>query len=354
VDNTRPTPLIDDIEGTRKKLESWISSHRGQTVTIAALSIPEATGMSNVTLLFDVSWEEDGQPHSESVVARLQPSIDRPVFPDYDLSLQYEVMDAVGRNSDIPVPELRGLETDTSLLGVQFYLMKRAEGRIPSDMPPYSMDGWMMHETTLEQRQALWHAAVDTMARFHKLDYQQLGFAKLHQPQMTPLQQQLAYWQHYLDWGMEGAGHAIGQRALDWLRANQPKNEPTVLCWGDSRLGNVIFKPSLDGIAAVLDWEMAVLGNPVQDIAWFNYLDATFAEGLGMPRLEGLPSYEDTVVRWEQASGFSAKDYHYYLVFAAMRYGLLLSRIMLATGQGSEVQNNFAVQLLQKQLDKLA
>ena len=47
---------------------------------------------------------------------------------------------------------------------------------------------------------------------------------------------------------------------------------------------------SLDGIAAVLDWEMAVLGNPVQDLAWFNYLDATFSEGLGMPRLEGLPT----------------------------------------------------------------
>ena len=86
-------------------------------------------------------------------MARLQPSIDRPVFPDYDLSLQYEVMDIVGRNSDIPVPELRGLETDKSLLGVQFYLMKRTEGRIPSDMPPYNMDGWMVHETSIEQRQ---------------------------------------------------------------------------------------------------------------------------------------------------------------------------------------------------------
>jgi len=353
VDNKRPTPLIDDLEGTRKKLESWISTHRGHTVTIPELSIPEATGMSNVTLLFDISWEEGGQQHKEPVVARLQPSIDRPVFPDYDLALQYEVMDLVGRNSDIPVPQLCGLETDKSLLGVQFYLMKRTDGRIPTDMPPYNMDGWMMHETSIEQRQSLWHAAVDTMARFHQLDYQKLGFAKLHQPGKTPLQQQLTYWQDYLDWAMEGAGHSICQQSLDWLQANQPADEPTVLCWGDSRLGNMIFKPSLDGIAAVLDWEMAVLGNPVQDIAWFNYLDATFAEGLGMPRLEGLPSYEDTVVRWEQASGCSASDYSYYLVFAGMRYGLLLSRIMLATGQEGDVQNNFACQLLQKHMDRL-
>jgi aminoglycoside phosphotransferase (APT) family kinase protein len=353
VDDARPTPLIDDIEGTRTKLESWISSHRGHAVSIPDLSIPEATGMSNVTLLFDINWEENGQARSEAVVARLQPSVERPAFPDYDLSLQYEVMDSVGRHSDVPVPELRGLETDTSLLGVQFYLMKRTEGRIPTDMPPYNMDGWMMHETTPAQRETLWNAAVDTMARFHQLDYRTLGFDRLAKPGKTPLQQQLDYWQDYLDWSMEGAGHPIAQRALDWLQANQPQDEPTVLCWGDARLANMIFKPELDGVAAVLDWEMAVLGNPLQDLAWFNYLDATFSEGLGVPRLEGLPGYEETAARWERATGFSTRDYNYYLIFAGMRFGLILSRIMLATNRDTEVQNGFACQLLQKYLDRL-
>ena len=353
MDNARPTPLIEDIDGTRHKLEAWISSNRGRDVRIEELSIPEATGMSNVTLLFDITWDEDGQQRSEPLVARLQPAIERPVFPDYDLSLQYEVMDAVGRCSDIPVPELCGLETDKSLLGVQFYLMKRTEGRIPTDMPPYNMDGWMMHETSLERRQHLWRTSVDTMARYHQLDYQEMGFGKLLVPGKTPLQQQLIYWENYLNWALEGAGHAIGQRALDWLQANQPNEEPTVLCWGDARLGNIIFKPSLDGIAAVLDWEMAVLGNPVQDLAWFNYLDATFAEGLGMPRLDGLPTYQQTIAQWEQASGFSARDYDYYQIFAGMRFGLIMSRIMLATGQDSEVQNSFACQLLEKYLDRI-
>lgn len=353
MENTRPTPLVDDIDGTRRKLEAWISNRRGQKISIPELKIPEATGMSNVTLLFDMAWEETGKRHVEPVVARLQPSIERPVFPDYDLSLQYEVMDVLGRNSDIPVPELRGLETDKSLLGVQFYLMKRTDGRIPTDMPPYNMDGWMMHETTVSQRQFLWHAAVDTMARLHTLDYRKLGFAKLHQQDRTPLQQQLEYWEAYCDWALEGAAHPICQRALEWLKSNQPADEPTVLCWGDARLGNMIFRPALDGVAAVLDWEMSVLGNPVQDLAWFNYLDATFAEGLGMPRLAGLPEYQDTVTRWEKASGYSARDYNYYQIFAGMRYGLILSRIMLATGQHSEVQTNFACQLLQKYMDRL-
>ncbi|MFK7977859.1 MAG: phosphotransferase family protein [Halioglobus sp.] len=353
MDNARPTPLLEDSDATRQKLENWLSEHRGHTIHIPKLDIPEATGMSNVTLLFDIEWVEDGTNHSEAVVARLQPEIERPVFPAYDLSLQYEVMEAIGNHSNIPVPQLRGLETDKALLGVQFYFMKHINGLIPTDMPPYNMDGWMMHETTTVQRESLWHSAVDTMAAFHRLDFQAMGFSKLQDSDKTPLEQQLAYWENYLDWALEGNGHAICAKALAWLKDNQPKEEPTVLCWGDSRLGNMIFTESLDEVAAVLDWEMAVLGNPVQDIAWFNYMDATFAEGLGIPRLEGLPSYEETVSRWEQASGFSANDYDYYLIFAAMRYGLILSRIMLATDQPDEVEGNFAVTLLQRKMEEL-
>lgn len=353
MENERPTPLVEDREKTRQKLASWLSQKRGYTVDIPELTIPESSGMSNVTLLFDAHWREDGEDRSESCVGRLQPQIERPVFPSYDLGLQYEVMASIGRNSDIPVPELRGLELDPSLLGVQFYLMKHTPGPIPGDMPPYNMDGWMVHETTGPQRATLWHAAIETMGRLHRLDYRTLGFAHLADPDATPLQQQLVYWQDYLNWAMEGSGHPICQAALDWLRSHQPTAEPTVLCWGDARLGNIIFRPSLDGIAAVLDWEMAVLGNPVQDLAWFNYLDATFSDGLGMPRLEGLPGYEETVSQWEQASGFSARDYDYYVVFAGMRYGLLLSRIMLATGQADQVQGNFACRLLQETMTRI-
>ena len=72
-----------------------------------------------------------------------------------------------------------------------------------------------------------------------------------------------------------------------------------------------------------------------------------------MLRLTGLPSYEDTIRQLQQLASFPVRDYDYYLVFAGMRYGLILSRIMLATGQDGEVQGNFACQLLQKTLDRI-
>lgn len=353
MEEARPTPLLQDVEGTRRKLESWLSERLGHSVHIPRLAIPESTGMSNVTLLFDTQWQDGGETRRESLVGRLQPKVERPVFPDYDLSLQYEVMESVGRHSDIPVPRLRGLELDKSVLGVQFYLMKHVPGRIPTDMPPYNMDGWMLHETTEAQRASMWRAGIDVLARFHRLDYRELGLQRLEAGGRTPLQQQLLYWQAYLEWALEGRGHAICQRALDWLQANQPAEEPTVLCWGDARIANMIFAESLDQVAAVLDWEMAVLGNPVQDLAWYNHLDATFAEGLGLPRLPGLPGYQETIRQWEQASGFEARDYDYYRIFAGMRFGLILSRIMLSSGQDAEIQGNFACQILAGQLEQL-
>lgn len=347
----RPTPVVDDIEGTRVKLASWFSQQMGYAVEVPQLNIPEGTGMSNVTLLFDIYWQENGERKAEACVGRLCPEVERPVFPSYDLTLQYSIMEALGQKTDIPVPLVRGLELDTSILGVPFYIMKKNEGRIPTDMPPYNMDGWLMHETTLEQRENLWNAGLDVMARFHQLDHEALGFSGLDaQDGLTPLQQQLKYWREYHAWAMEGIEHEACLQALDWLEANQPEEEMTRLCWGDSRISNVIFSEDCSAVEAVLDWEMAVLGNPVQDLAWYCYIDNTFAEGLGFPRLEGFPSYDDTVARWQAATGYPVNDFYYYTVFAGMRYGLILSRIMLSTGQEGEVQGNFAVQLLKKTL----
>ncbi|PLW84455.1 hypothetical protein CWI75_01975 [Kineobactrum sediminis] len=149
--------------------------------------------MSNVTLLFTLHWQEQGIAREEACVGRLQPDIARPVFPSYDLAPQYRVMEALKQHSAIPVPPLLGLETDTSLLGVQFYIMGHIAGRIPADMPPYNMDGWMLQETSEDQRAALWRAAVTTMASFHQLDHHALGLPHLDTGELTPLQAQLAY-----------------------------------------------------------------------------------------------------------------------------------------------------------------
>ncbi|MEE4662092.1 MAG: phosphotransferase family protein [Halieaceae bacterium] len=354
MDEQRPTPLVEDIDATRQRLESWFSQRQGTPVTIPELAIPEATGMSNVTLLFDIHYDRDGQQHREPCVGRLQPQVEKPLFPSYDLTLQYRIMAALDERTEVPVPSMLGLEQDSTVLGVPFYIMRKTEGRIPTDMPPYNMDGWMMHEIGPAEREQLWFAGIDTMADFHRLDYQALGLEDvLPAGKGTALEQQLTYWREFHDWGMEGGHHDICCQALDWLEANKPTDEVTRLCWGDARISNIIFTQDCSAVAAVLDWEMATLGNPVQDLAWYYYIDRCFAQGLGLERLPGLPEREPTIARWEATSGLPTDSFDYYTVFAGMRFALILSRIMVTTGQQTEVQTNFACQELARTLERV-
>ena len=99
------------------------------------------------------------------------------------------------------------------------------------------------------------------------------------------------------------------------------------LCWGDSRIGNMIFGADAK-VAAVLDWEMVTAGDPVQDLAWYLLLDRHHHEAFDVPRQLGLPDRAASVARWEQASGRSAEHLGWYELLAAARYAAILTRVM--------------------------
>jgi len=106
-----------------------------------------------------------------------------------------------------------------------------------------------------------------------------------------------------------------------------PAADEPALCWGDSRLGNMIFGDDLS-VAAVLDWEMVTAGDPVQDVAWNLLLDRHHHEAFGVPRLSGLPDRAATVSRWEAASGRSAEHLDWYELLGATRYACVMTRVL--------------------------
>jgi len=351
VKEERPTPKIENQELTRLVLQDWFKTHSdgADSAMISSLNIPASTGMSNVTLLFDVELSKKGAASTIPVVGRIQPQVERPLFPEYDLKAQYRTMDILRKNTSVPAPPLLGYEADTSILGVPFYFMERLEGIIPPDMPPYHMDGWMV-QATPEQRAHVWNLGIDAMAALHNTDTNTLGFDYLKKPAFgrSGLEQQLGYWNHYMQWAADGLELKTHKRAYEWLVANKPKNEAEKLCWGDSRLGNVMYTPDMKKVAAVLDWEMATFGNPLQDIAWWNFIDRGFSEALGVQRLAGVPGYAETIERWHKATGIAVDNYHYYEVFAGLRYALIMTRVMYATNQNDQLQEHFVAKLLEQ------
>ena len=158
-------------------------------LAIAPFERPSA-GYSNETFLFDLSYRLGDGVHRDRLVARLAPS-DFLVFPEYDLVAQCRVMRSLAATT-IPVPRVRWLEEDATVLGTPFYLMDAIGGEVPAEVPSYHSYGFVS-EATPERRTHMWWSGIGTLARIHALDWRTLGLAFLGvpPPETGPLDRQL-------------------------------------------------------------------------------------------------------------------------------------------------------------------
>jgi len=78
----------------------------------------------------------------------------------------------------------------------------------------------------------------------------------------------------------------------------------------------------------LLDWELAHLGNPIDDVAWYLMLDRCLSEGCEIPRLSGFLSRDETVAYWESVSGMKAENFEYYEFLAYYRFSVIIYRII--------------------------
>lgn len=346
-----------DLAATRMAFAAWLERtlEDASDATVSELSAPGATGFSNDTLFFELAYTAGGRRIEESGVLRIQPT-ENQVFPDYDLAKQIRCMQLL-EPSDVPVPRVLWHEPDASVLGAPFYVMARVEGRIPSDNPPYHVGGWIT-EASEAERAALWWSGLETLAAIHRLDWRDAGFGFLDETggDQTPLAVELDRYRRYLAWAARGRPQPVCEPALAWLEKHAPEDEPTTLNWGDARIGNMIF--SGGRCAAVLDWEMATIGSPEADLAWFLFLDRHHCEGIGAPRLSGFPSRERTLERYAELTGHAPRHVAYYEAFAAFRFSVIMIRLaqqfvalgLLPEDSDFEV-NNIPSRMLAKMLD---
>jgi aminoglycoside phosphotransferase (APT) family kinase protein len=352
-----PVPDQRDLEQTRTTLAPWIGARLGASdVQLGPITTPSLTGFSSETLLFDATWTENGVARSEGLVVRVAPT-GYQIFFEPDFEAQFHVMRALAA-TDVPVPPTYAYEADPALLGAPFFLMGKVDGKVASDNPPYTLEGWLL-EASPDEQQAVWWAGVDAMAAVHRLDWRALGLDFLDRAERGKpgLDEQLAYYRAYLAWAARGRPQPTAEAGLAWLETHRPDDDDRVgLCWGDARIGNLMVD---DGrCAAVLDWEMVTLGNPIQDLSWFLFLDRHHSEGLAVERLPGFPSREETIARYEQLSGRTAEHLDYYEVFAAVRFSVIMIRVAqmiveygFMDGDSDMETNNPVTNLLAKMLD---
>ena len=315
-------------------LQQWLrrtfSDRRDLEVT--DIEVPVSTGFSNETVMVDAVWREQGQTRSERYVVRVEPA-DGGMFPPQtpqcavSVELQYRAMKAVSEAGVAPVPPLYGYESDPAVLGAPFFVMGFVEGRIPGDVPRYTESGFVVDEATPQQRRRMVLSALDAIAGIHRLDWREGGLDWLDPSgtghPTTGLQIDL-YRNHVVS-ELAGREHPVLYAALDWLEVNDPGDDRVGLTWGDARLGNIIVADYRT--AAVLDWEVCALSPTEADVGWWLMFDRMSFDDMGIERLEGYPTREEMIARYEQVSGRTVREPHYWEVFGAMRFCTIFIRL---------------------------
>ncbi len=341
-------------------LPAWLKTKMpdAKNLNISHLETP-GMGLSSETYLFDMRWEESGQQKTKGIVLRAAPR-DEKVFPEYELGHQFNIM-TILKDTDIPVAKMLWLEEAPSVIGSPFFLMEKLEGDVPQDFPSYHGSG-MYFEATPEQRTKMWWGTLDNITKIHKLDWQGLGLSFLGVPGegTDAVDRQLAYWDNYLNnWLKDGPeeSHPTMEAALSWLKENRYTPERLTLCWGDARIGNTLYSRPDRDVLAIMDWEMAFIGDPECDLAWIITLDKQHSEGYGLAKLPGTPEDEEVVQRYEKLTGWKVKNLFYNEVLATLRYGMTVIAVLKKfIKQGIPIEedlilNNFSTQHLSDLLD---
>jgi aminoglycoside phosphotransferase (APT) family kinase protein len=321
------TPRTDDatlVDG----LAGWLARHHGvDRVVVDELERP-TVGYASVTVLFRARWDRT-QPVTERLVLRMAPS-PAGLFADYDLVAQQAAQESAAA-AGVPIATPL-VEPDPAWLGAAFMVMPRVDGHIVSEVP--ALDPWVTTFTVADQADL--HAQfVGALGRIHAAapDAAAAGGVPVRDDAA-----ELDHWAEYLQWSSDGTPVPTLVDALRWCRAHAPEPRPDaqpVLCWGDVRLGNVVFGDDRRP-RAILDWDMATIGSREHDVGWYTGLATTMSELLGQ-RVEGFPDRDGTAAQYERLTGCVLHDFDWYETFALVRSTAIMTRIgYLARAAGNE------------------
>ena len=235
----------------------------------------------------------------------------------HDMGREHKIISAVG-TTDVPVPQTLGLCSDDAVNQAPFYVMDFVDG-VVLDSPEKGA------ELSVEQREAVAFNLIDVMADLHAVDVDAVGLGDLARREGYVERQVKRWTRQWAD--SRTRDLAAIDEVAELLAASIPEQQSVSIAHGDYRLGNCLTDLSNNRIAAVLDWELCTLGDPLADLG---YLGVYWAdpEGNGQrsndPTGAGqFPPYEQLVERYAARTGRDVSNIPYYVAFSAFRLAVI-------------------------------
>jgi aminoglycoside phosphotransferase (APT) family kinase protein len=231
------------------------------------------------------------------------------------------------KGTDVPHPGLIASCPDEDVLGAAFYLMEPIEGFNPTTgLPP-------LHAGSEAVRHRMGLAMVEGIAALGALDYRALGLADFGKVD-NYLERQVARWKSQLDSygqyaGWPGPGGIPGvDEVAAWLERHRPSTFQPGIIHGDYHLSNVMFRRDAPELAAIVDWELTTIGDPLLDLGW---LLATWQEseeprefGVNIQPWRGFATPQELVEHYRPRTHRDMAAIDWYAVLACYKLGLIL------------------------------
>jgi aminoglycoside phosphotransferase (APT) family kinase protein len=275
---------------------------------------PIGEGHSNVTYLIERSGYE--------MVLRRPP---RPPLPPsaHDVLREARLLRAL-LDTPARVPKVLAVCEDPTTIGCPFYVMERIEGDVIVSSVPEALD-------TPAERRRISEELIDALVEIHAVDWRAAGLEGFGKP-TGYLERQLRRFSGLWELNKTREVPAL-ERVEKWLGEHLPESGPATIVHGDYRLGNTIYAPQAPAhLAAVLDWEMTTIGDPLADLGylctmWTESSDPELGmrEHLGkVTRAEGFPTRAELIEAYEQRSGRSMSDIRWYTTLAVWKMAVFM------------------------------
>ncbi|RXZ64826.1 phosphotransferase family protein [Pelagerythrobacter rhizovicinus] len=306
-------PRAGDIDRqAASRLEQWMARHIGDHEGPVAIERFPG-GQSNPTFRLRSS-------RRDYVLRRKPPGA--LLHSAHAIEREYTVMAALGPQG-FPVPRTYGLCEDESVIGSAFFLMELVEGRILWDPK--------LPEEDPAERRAIYDAQVDALVALHGFDPAAIGLGAFGKPG-SYFARQIGRWTKQYR-ASEAPHDEYMEKLIAWLAETVPPVTSSRIVHGDYRIDNMVLKHDRPEIAALLDWELCTLGDPIADLTYFLMMwRMPPHERIAMDTVDfatsGIPTMEDALDRYLTSSGrVLDRPIDWYIAFNLFRLAAILQGV---------------------------
>ncbi|MCA6378492.1 MAG: phosphotransferase family protein [Cytophagales bacterium] len=324
----QPSSIRAGEELNQEKLATYLNEH-GIAKEISIQQFPN--GYSNLTYL--IKTEEE-----EYILRR--PPFGANIKSAHDMEREFNVLSSLQKAGFTKVPEPILFCADESVMGTKFYLMKRVNGVILRNRVP---KGMTIAPSTFNQ---LSKSAIDQLVQLHQLDIKSTGLDQLGKPEGYVQRQVEGWTKRYVNAQTDDI--AAMNEAAEWMQKNIPTSAKASFIHNDYKYDNLVLNPdNLTEIKAILDWEMATVGDPLMDLGttlayWAEANDSDALKPFNLTWMPGNMTRNEMANYYAEKSQTSIDDIVFYYVFGSFKVGVICQQIYHRYKQGYTQDPRFA------------